>query len=292
MNKRTRKTEVRANALSGSDDGTVTSEQRVRADDVIAELRKRNSVLEQANRELECMAEYRSRFLVRLAHELRNPLTSILGFAEILLNHEKLTEAQQDFCQKIQNSALQIEASLIQLSDLARLRPGHAALSLEEFSLADVLRESSAVVARQAHQQETLLDFQAADGLPAIVSDRSKLRQVLYNFLAFAIGRSPEGTSVKVTAGKRGGHFVVTIEDEGSPMPEFDKMFAAAESVSMNQSMATNDLGLAIARQLLDALGGQLRFHQRPPRGLKLEIELPQRPADATGPSVVGDQRR
>ena len=56
-----------------------------------------------------------------MSHELRTPLTSILGFAEIMLDQEKLTEAQQRFCQKIQNSGMQLLASLNQLVDLSRL---------------------------------------------------------------------------------------------------------------------------------------------------------------------------
>ena len=93
-----------------------------------AHLRTRSQELEESNAELRRLIEYRSRFLARLAHELRNPLTSILGFAEILLNHEKLTTGQEEFCRKIQNSALQIQGSFNQLADLARLDLGGGSL--------------------------------------------------------------------------------------------------------------------------------------------------------------------
>src|SRR5690348_2293372 len=98
---------------------------------------ERIAALESANRELRSLVEYQSRLLARLAHELRNPLTSILGFAEILLNYEELTVLQRDFCQKIQNSAMQIESNLGLLSDLSRFESGSPSLSLEEFSLPD-----------------------------------------------------------------------------------------------------------------------------------------------------------
>src|SRR5215831_9847140 len=81
------------------------------------ELRQRNAALEKENRELRQATEVRAASLARLAHELRTPLTSILGFSEILLSQEQLTEAQRNFCQRIQNSAQQLRVSLNQLSE-------------------------------------------------------------------------------------------------------------------------------------------------------------------------------
>jgi signal transduction histidine kinase len=155
------------------------------------ELQKQNAVLEQEVRKLKQMAEYRSAFLARLAHELRTPLTSILGFSEILLNQEELSESQRGFCERIQNSAQQLQGSLNQLSDLARLEAGQSEVQREEFALDDVLRESCAGLAGQAEKQNAELRWQSASDVPMIVSDRVKLRQVLYNFLAYAITRSP-----------------------------------------------------------------------------------------------------
>src|SRR3982750_4919088 len=99
-----------------------SSHQRVEL--LIDELRKRTAELEEANRELRRVAQYRSLFLARMSHELRTPLTSILGFSEILLDHEKLTGSQRRFCEKIQSSGQQLQSSLNQLVDLSRLEAG------------------------------------------------------------------------------------------------------------------------------------------------------------------------
>ena len=233
---------------------------------------------ERTNSELECLIDYRSRLLSRLAHELRNPLTSILGFAEILLNYEELSESQRDFCQKIQNSALQIESNLSLLSDLARLEAGTTGLSLEEFSLADALRETFVVLGRQAQKQNAALEWHADNDMPAIVSDRSKLRQVLYNFTAHAISRSPEGAAVTAFAARRGESFIVKIQDEGEFSPNSAQAFVDGKMLSLNQSMPTAELGLAIARQLMDVLGAKVSLASRKPRGLEVAIEIPARP--------------
>src|SRR6476620_11522043 len=91
---------------------------------LIDQLRERSAQLEAANNELRRVSHYRSLFLARMSHELRTPLTSILGFSEILLEKEQLSDTQRRFCQKIQDSGLQLQASLNQLVDLSRLEAG------------------------------------------------------------------------------------------------------------------------------------------------------------------------
>ena len=127
--------------------------------------------LEQENRRLKQAAQYRSAFLARLAHELRTPLTSILGFSEILLSHEDLTGDQRGFCERIQNSAQELQGSLNQLADLSRLEAGQSSLQLEEFSLSELLREACADLARQAEKQNAEIRCQLEADLPRIVSD-------------------------------------------------------------------------------------------------------------------------
>ena len=157
---------------------------------LIEQLKQRTVALEEANRELRHVSHYRSLFLARMSHELRTPLTSIMGFTEILLDQEKLTEPQRRFCQKIQNSGMQLLTSLNQLVDLSRLEVGPAELFLQEFSLRETLREACAAVDRSAQKQEVSLEYDLAPELTTIVSDRGRLRQILYTFLAWAVSRS------------------------------------------------------------------------------------------------------
>src|SRR5438309_268290 len=129
------KTATEENRLNGGP----SSDERVAQ--LIEQLQQRTVALEEANRELRHISHYRSLFLARMSHELRTPLTSILGFAEILLDQEKLTDAQRRFCQKIQNSGLQLQSRLNQLVDLSRIEAGQTELFLQEFSLRETLRD-------------------------------------------------------------------------------------------------------------------------------------------------------
>ena len=249
-----------------------SSKDRKSDDASIESLKRRNAALEAENRKLEQLAEYRSVFLTRLAHELRTPLTSILGFAEILLSQEELSEPQRNFCERIQNSAQQLQTTLNQLADLSRLETGKSELRREEFALEDLLLESCRAIAPLARKQGTEVRSKAAPELPLIVSDRAKLRQVIYNLLAYAISRSPTGTLVKVTGDKIARGFILKFEDNGPPIPDSDM---GKNLVSTNPLSANSDLGLVIARHNLDLLGARLSIRNRRPRGIEIVTEFP-----------------
>ncbi len=258
-------------------------EQHERIEHLVEQLQQHSNALEEANRELRRVAHYRSLFLARMSHELRTPLTSILGFAEILLDHEDLTECQRRFCEKIQSSGLQLQTSLNQLVDLSRLEAGQSELFLHEFSISEVLKESCDAVARLAQKQSVKIDCMPDQNLPSIVSDGGKLRQVLYNFFAHAISRSPEGETVRVRAGSlSAASLQVIIEDEGEPLSDISHIFEPVEMRAPSESATTmNELGLVISRRLIDLLGGTVKLESREPRGLKVVIELPVRPTEA-----------
>jgi signal transduction histidine kinase len=263
-------------------------EQHNRIEHLVEELQQRSQALEEANRELRRVAHYRSLFLARMSHELRTPLTSILGFTEILIDHEKLTDAQRRFVGKIQSSGVQLQTSLNQLVDLSRLESGHSELFLHEFSLREALRESCAAVARLAQKQDVKIECcSAAPDLPSIVSDEGKLRQVLYNFLAYAISRSPAGESITVRAESiASSRFAIQIEDKGEPLTDTSRIFEPVDiGAPTEKATSMNELGLAIARRLIDVLGGQVSLENSAPHGLKVSIELPARPMEGLNSS-------
>jgi signal transduction histidine kinase len=254
-------------------------EQHKRIEQLVEELRQHGQALEEANRELRRVAQYRSMFLARMSHELRTPLTSILGFAEILLDHEDLSEPQRRFCGKIQSSGLQLQSSLDQLVDLSRLEAGQSELFLHEFSVREAVRESCAAVNRLAEKRGVSVVCELPD-IPSVVSDEGKFRQVLYNFLAHAISRSQTAEVVKVTArSSPANHFAVSIEDAGEAIHDVSKLFEGADTrVPSDKTASMNEIGIVIARRLIDVLGGTVNLENIEPQGLRVKIELPTRP--------------
>ena len=225
------------------------------------------------NDELRRNSRYRSLFLSRLAHELRTPLTSILGFSEILITQEHLTDAQRSFCERIQSSAYQLQNSLNQLSDLARLEAGQAELVYDDFPLTDLLRESVASVARRAEKKRVAIHL-TEDKSVSVNSDRGRLRQVIYNVLAYAIQRSPEGASVDLDIERVDDRVEIKVRDGGEALSNPDQIgvLEAADDKS-----GIGELGLAIAFQHIQILGGGLRADNRD-EGLEVTVVVPANP--------------
>ena len=205
-------------------------------------------------RELQQATKYRSLFLARLAHELRTPLTSIMGFSEILLSQEKITDAQRGFCERIQSSAQQLQSSLNQLSDLARLEAGETKLAQEEIALGETLRDVLPALARSADKRRVRLRSSAADDLPIVISDRARVRLVIYNLLAHAISRSPEGAIVTAEAKAVPDGVAISITDVGDPIGDPARIGILAP----DDQSSTGELGLSIARQNVEILGGSI----------------------------------
>jgi len=255
----------------------LNSQERV--DLLIRELRKRTAELEEANRELRRVSHYRSLFLARMSHELRTPLTSILGFSEILLDQEELTDAQRRFCQKVQDSGFQLQASLNQLVDLSRIEAGQTEVFLQEFSLRETVRESCAAAARMAQKQQVKIDYEVAPEITTVVSDQGKLRQTIFNFIAWAVSRSPAGESVMVSVDvDRQGILSIRVKDNGEVRSDTASAFDPDHG-SMGHEPNINELGIIIGRKLLELMGGKVVLENCVPRGLQATIRIPARPA-------------
>jgi signal transduction histidine kinase len=228
--------------------------------------------LEAENGELRRHSQYRSLFLSRLAHELRTPLTSILGFSEILLSQEKLTGAQRAFCERIQNSAQQLQAHLNQLSDLAKLESAQTKLRDDKISISETFREVLPTLARSAEKKQIKLLCNVSAESPVLLSDRARLRQIIYNALAFSISRSNEGATVEAKAEASSAGVVIAIVDRGDPLSDP----AGVGILNLDDNCSTGELGLAIARQNVELLGGSISARNLEGE-VELRIELPSR---------------
>jgi two-component system, NarL family, sensor histidine kinase BarA len=253
------------------------SDANERVQQLIEQLKLRSAELEEANRELRRISHYRSLFLARMSHELRTPLTSILGFSEILLDQEKLTPAQSRFCKKIQNSGLQLQTSLNQLVDLSRLEGELPEIFLQEFSVREVLRESCAAVARPAQMNQVSLVYDLAPEVTTVVSDQGKLRQILYNFLGWAVSRSSSG-QVSVYADLVDATLIrIMIDDSGEHLEDLSRVFDP-KGPSGGREATVNELGIIISHRLIDLISGNVTLQNRDAGGLRVIIQLPARP--------------
>jgi two-component system, NarL family, sensor histidine kinase BarA len=222
--------------------------------------------------ELRRLTEYRSLMLATLAHDLRTPLTAILGFAEILVDFEELTESQKGLCERIQNSGRELQSTINLLSDLARLDLADTAIVPREFALPPKLNELCEGLSRKAKKKNVSLICRVEDGAGTVVSDESKLRQVLYNFLGWAIARSPEGGQVVLAASvNAAGALEVRIIDEGESLDVtggFDPPGAGGDQSTLL------GIGLNVSQRLAATLGASVTLEGREPQGLSILLQL------------------
>jgi signal transduction histidine kinase len=245
----------------------------------IAEARPRSSApansdeleaLRKENEELRRNGQYRSLLLSRLAHELRTPLTSILGFSEILLSQEKLTAAQRGFCERIQSSGYQLQASLNQLSDLARLEGAYAKVSPKKLSLADVLRDVLPALARPLDKKRVKVSVTTPDELPTITSDPARVRLVVYNLLSHAISRSREASPIFAEAAVTSNGVSIFVRDSGDALADPTRVGV----LDADDNSSSGELGLSIARQNVGLLGGVLSARNLD-EGAEVTVEFP-----------------
>ena len=262
----------------GSNSAVLGSDANARVDDLIEQLKQRTLELEAANRELRRVSHYRSLFLARMSHELRTPLTSILGFSEILLEQEQLSEPQRRFCQKIQGSGLQLQNSLDQLVDLSRLEAGQTELFLQELQLPEVIADSCAAVTRMAQKHRVKLECNVSSKATTVVSDKGKLRQIIYNFLAWAISRSKAGPGVSLYADIEASWIRIQIDDSGETIADSEAVFNPSVGPS-SQEAGVDELGIIIGRRLVDIMFGSVKMQNRDAGGLRVSIQLPAGPA-------------
>jgi signal transduction histidine kinase len=212
-----------------------------------------------------------------MSHELRTPLTSILGFSEILLDQEQLSETQRGFCQRIQDSGMQLQASLNQLVDLSRLEAGQTELFFQEFPLRETLRELCAATARFAQKRQITLEYDLAPEITTVVSDQGKLRQVIYSFLTWAVSRSPANTTVRIYADlPESSTLRICIDDHGERITDIARVFDPEANTSEPDM---NDLGIVIGRRLLEIMSGSVNLENHDSVGLKTTIQVSARPS-------------
>jgi signal transduction histidine kinase len=135
-------------------------------------------------------------------------------------------------------------------------------------------------VNRLAQKKSVKLDCTTAPDCGTIVSDEGKLRQVLYNFFAHAIGRSPVGGSVTINAyTKTPAELCVDISDEGEAPADAEHIFDHVDVDAPNERGTNmNELGLVIAHRLVAVLKGKVSLHAAKGRGLTVRLELPAYP--------------
>lgn len=223
-------------------------------------------------------------FVSNVSHDLKTPLTSILGWSQSLLDGTAVTEPErQQAATIIHNETERMQRMVNQLLDLARIESGQLKLVGEQVDLQQMLLELQENLARRAQEQSVHLtsDLQPT---PPIWGDYDRLMQVFSNLADNALVHTPSGGRVHLSLKTHGEQAVeVTVQDTGAgiaaeDLPRiFERFYQADKSRARGNGRPGSGLGLAIVRELVEAHRGTIRAYSQPGKGSAFVVRLPVR---------------
>jgi PAS domain S-box-containing protein len=261
-----------------------------RLEQALADAERARAATEEAYREREAMlnrerdaradaeraTKVRDEVLAILAHDLRNPLQSVLGAASMLALTPEHDKRQRPF-NVIERAVRSMERLVTDLLDVARIESGTFAIRQERVDTSTLLREAVELCEPQALAMHVALGAEVPDDVKPMLADRDRLLQVLSNLLGNALKFSDAGTKVVVRAANTDGAVQVSVKDAGRGISEddlphvFDRFWQANRT-----SRAGAGLGLAICKGIVEAHGGRIWAASTLGRGTTIHVEIPE----------------
>jgi signal transduction histidine kinase len=219
-------------------------------------------------------------FLANVSHELKTPLTSLIGFSQALMDGSLRTEAEKKRAATILNEESRRVLRMSQeLLDLARVESGQMPFGPQPVDLHGQLEQEVEIVRQRAVERRLRLELAVPSWLPPVLADPERLHQILENLLDNAVKYAPEGTAVTISAAALpGGRLRTVVANEAGPHPPdpqriFDRFYRGDPSRASSGSGV--GLGLAISRELANAQDGSLTAALDEGGSLQMMLELP-----------------
>ena len=228
--------------------------------------------------ELRQLETTRKEFVTNVSHELRNPLAAAKLIVETL-DAGALEEppVARDFLGRLDSEIDRMSSLVEELLELARLESGQTALHLTPFDLSELLEEVEESFLPRAARTGIRLSFELEEGLPLILGEKQKLRQVVANLLDNALKFTPSGRQVTVSAATATRYVDVFVSDTGPGIaPEHvPHVFERFYKVDRSRHEEGSGLGLAIAKHIVQAHRGYVDVKSREGEGTEFTVRLP-----------------
>jgi signal transduction histidine kinase len=214
-------------------------------------------------------------FVGNVSYELRTPLTTIIGYSELLDRQgDALPERLRGHIASVRTAAAQLAHSIDDVLDMAQMDAGEMALSLGDVDVAALLNGAAARAARAAEEADVLVHVRAAPESGVIRADERRLAQVLDHLMANAIRSTPAGGEVVLDARKMLGEVKIGVKDTGRGIPFHVQAHIFDRFIGRDRGGP--GLGLALVKALVELHGGWVALESEPGAGATFMLHLPE----------------
>ena len=257
-----------------------------RVDEQRYEQEQRRQALQSALDNARAASDAKSRFLSNMSHDIRTPMNAIIGMTAIASAHLDEKEKLRDYLDKISLSSSHLLSLINDILDMSRIENGKITLREEAFNLRELVSDTADLVSPQARAKHLKLEV-SAETLQNenVVGDSLRIRQIFLNILSNAVKYTPEGGSVSVEIGEgqiwRKGvqSFLFKCTDSGIGMDSdfLERLFLPFERArnSTASRIAGTGLGMAITKNLVDLMNGDIAVESCEGRGSVFTVTLP-----------------
>lgn len=239
-----------------------------------------------AKEDAENANQAKSQFLSRISHDLRTPLTAIMGFGQLLDMDKKspLSERQQSYVLEINKAGEHLLELINDILSLAQIENGRVDFSLEAINVCELVAECESLIAPLAEEREitfttALTEIKKPPGQQHFVeADRKRLKQILLNLLSNAVKYNRHGGTITLSCEPSGRNLRILVTDTGEGLSEAQQMllFSAFERLGAeNKGILGSGIGLMIAKGLIESMAGAIGVESMPGKGSTFWIELP-----------------
>jgi signal transduction histidine kinase len=241
------------------------------------------SIFRDITKEVE-VENLKSEFVSTVSHELRTPMTSIKGYADLMLMGAAgaLSDPQNRYLQVIKSNADRLHDLVNDLLDISRIETGKTKLDLRPLDIPQIVNQVINEHVRglvQAEDKHLHLNVDMSASLPLVNGDQTAVIQVLTNLLDNAFNYTPAGGEIHIKAEAKRNYVYISVKDTGIGISEenqakiFDRFFRAEDQIV--QQVRGTGLGLAIVRALVEMHGGELKVKSSPNAGSTFTFNLP-----------------
>jgi PAS domain S-box-containing protein len=235
-------------------------------------------------KEIERLGKLKDDLTHMIVHDLRTPLTALIGGLQTMAELGELNNDQREFLQMAESGGQTLLGMINDLLDISKMEDGSLQLDLEDQDPAEPLAMALQQVAQLARDKEVRLEWDAPEGLPALRGDSEKLRRTFVNLIGNAIKFTPRRGAIRVTIAHRPAEreFVFAVQDtgEGIPKEAFDKIFQKFGQVEDRKSGRRNStgLGLTFCKMVAEAHGGRIWVESEVGKGSTFSFTIPAAP--------------